>query len=602
MPLLALIIASALAALFLTLLLRTARQRRRERQQAEARLATERERAQVTLGSIADGVLSTDIAGHIDYLNPVAQRLTGWRLADAAGKGTPEVVRLVNEGSRKPLEDPLGICLAEGRDVSLGDDVTMIGADGTEFAVSGSVAPIRDRAGSTTGAVMVFRDISQERHMASQIEYQATHDPLTGLINRAELESQLTHALHTARFHQREHALCCLDIDQFSLINDNCGHLGGDELLKQLGQLLRSRVRGNDVLARPGGDEFTILLLNCGLQEAEKVATELREIVTQYRFVWERKTFEVTASVGVVPVQARSGTVSDILAAANSACYMAREQGNKRAYVYRPDEIAIAHRHGEMQWLHRIYEALEEERFILYAQRLAPVAPEPELPPGRELLLRMTDDSGEVLGPESFLPAAERYGLMESIDRWAVRATFVGLARNPDRRAGLFCLNLSAQALSADGFADYVDSELRRSGADAARVCFEIAETAALVDPSATAAFIRRLRKHGCRIALDDFGGGVSSFVYLKSLDVDMLKIDAQLIRGMLSDPVDAAMVESIIRIGALMGLKTVALGVDTPPLLERLRLLGIDYAQGAAVEAARLFVKGRAQIEYERT
>jgi len=595
--LLSLVVASALAALFLTLLLRAGRLRQRERRQAEARLVAERERAQVTLSSIGDGVVSTDVSGRVDYLNPVAERLTGRHLDDALGRPASEVVRLFGEDGDKPLEDPLGACLAEGRPVSLEDEVTMAGPDDTVFAVNGSVAPIRDRDGATTGAVMVFHDVSRERRMASQIEYQAKHDPLTGLINRAELEAQLTHAVHTARFHHREHALCHLDIDQFNLINETCGHAGGDELLRQIGQLLRSRVRGNDVLARLGGDEFAVLLFNCSLQEAEKVGGTLREIAAQFRFVWERMTFELSVSVGVVPVQARSGTVSDILAAADSACYMAKEQGRNRVHVYQPDEIAIAHRHGEMQWLHRVYEALEEERFVLYAQRIQPLRHGSELPPGRELLLRMIDENGRVLPPSAFVPGAERYGLMESIDRWAVRAALTRLARSPDAHEGFFSLNVSGQALAAEGFVDYVESELRRSGANAARLCFEISETAALTNPAATTAFIHRIRERGCRVALDDFGSGASSFLYLKNLPVDVLKIDAKLVQGMTGNPVDAAMVESLNRIAGLMGLETVAQGADSPATVQRLRILGVDYAQGAAVQPAELFVKGRARI-----
>lgn len=599
-PLLSLVIASALAALFLTLLLRASRLRQSERRAAKARLVAERERAQVTLSSIADGVVSTDVSGRVDYLNPVAERLTGWRLDDALGRPGSDVVRLFGADGNQPLEDPLAACLSEGRPVSLEDEVTMAGPEGTVFAVNGSVAPIHDREGATTGAVMVVHDVSQERRMASQIEYQAKHDPLTGLINRSELEAKLTHAVHTARFHHREHALCYLEIDQFNLITETCGHAGGDELLRQVGQLLRSRVRGNDVLARLGGDGFAVLLFNCGLQEAEKVAGTLREIAAQFRFVWERMSFEVSISAGVVPVLARSGTVSELLAAADSACYMAKEQGRNRVYLYQPDEIAIAHRHGELQWLHRIYEALEEERFVLYSERIQPLRQGQgmDLPPGRELLLRMTDENGRLMSPSAFVPGAERYGLMESIDRWAVRAALTRLAQNPDAGEGFYSLNLSGQALAAEGFCDYVESELRRSGADAARMCFEISETAALANPTVTMAFIHRVRERGCRVALDDFGSGASSFMYLKSLQIDMLKVDAKLIRGMTGNPIDAAMVESLNRIAGLMGLDTVAQGVDTPGTLQRLRTLGMEYAQGSAVQPAELFVKGRARIE----
>ncbi|HYU34938.1 MAG TPA: EAL domain-containing protein [Thermoanaerobaculia bacterium] len=558
-----------------------------ERKLAEEALAQEKERAQVTLASIGDGVIRTDAAGVIDYLNPVAERLTGWSAAEASGQPVLSVFNVVDETTGRPVPNLVERCLQEGQVVELPGYSLLIRRDGGEAAIRDSVAPIRDRHGRITGTVLVFKDVTLLRGMEREMVYLARHDPLTGLINRREFERRLQHCLTTAREEKRLHALFYLDLDEFKVVNDTCGHLAGDEMLKQVTGLLKSRLRKTDTLARLGGDEFGVLLEDTQPDRARAVGLGLRTAVQQFRFSWQERIFEIGVSIGFVPLTPETADMAHALSAADAACYVAKENGRNRMHEYQPDDSALAERYGEMQWVHRIHKAFAEHRFCLYHQPIMPLSAAFQAEPRLcEIFIRMIEEDGRLASPAAFIPAAERYHLIGSIDRWVVHAAFVSLACRALSHEDdtCFAINLSGQSLGDDAFLEYVLEEIEVTGVLPRRVCFEITETAAVENLEQAVAFIRVLKSHGCRFVLDDFGSGLSSFAYLKNLQVDYLKIDGTFVRDMVGSPVQRALVESIHQIGQVMGIRTIAESVENRASLEMLREIGVDYVQGFGV------------------
>jgi diguanylate cyclase (GGDEF)-like protein/PAS domain S-box-containing protein len=554
-----------------------------ERKLTEEALAQEKELAQVTLASIGDGVVRTDAAGVVDYLNPVAERLTGWSAEEACGQPVTRIFQVVDEGTGKPLPNAVERCLAEGRVIEHSGYSMLVRRDGREFAIRDSVAPIQDRQGRTTGSVLVFKDVTQLRGMEREMIYLARHDPLTGLINRRELEKRLQHSLDTAAEDGREHAFFYLDLDEFKVVNDTCGHLAGDELLKQLTALLRSLLRKTDTLARLGGDEFGVLLEDATLPDARELGERLLAAVRQYRFGWQERIFEIGVSIGLVPITADSGDMARVLSAADAACYVAKESGRSRMHEYQPDDSALAERYGEMQWIYRIHKAFAEHRFCLYRQSIHPLTGDGSEPPLCEIFIRMIDEDGRIASPAAFIPAAERYHLIASIDRWVIHAAFVTLACGTLSHGDTtrFAINLSGQSVGDDAFLDYVLGEIEATGIAPERIFFEITETAAVGNLTKATHFIRVLKELGFRFVLDDFGSGLSSFAYLKNLQVDFLKIDGAFVRDMMGSSVQRALVESIHQIGKVMGIRTIAESVEDRPTLDILRQIGVNYAQG---------------------
>lgn len=558
-----------------------------ERKKTEDTLFREKERAQVTLQSIGDAVITTDAEARVDYMNPMAEQLTGWTVAEAMGQPLRRVFNAVHESTREPLECLATLALREQSTVELTRNTALIRRDGVEFSIEDSTAPIRDRSGRVIGAVLVFHDVSHARVMANQIAYQARHDALTGLINRREFEAALKQALESAHNDNRQHALCYLDLDQFKVVNDTCGHIAGDELLKQLAGHLQESVRGNDILARLGGDEFGVLLEGCPPDKAWGIADGLRTVAKEFRFAWQGKSFDVGASIGLVPINQDSGSLAELLSAADSACYVAKDEGRNRVHVYQPDDRALTRRRGEMQWVTRIHQALEENRFCLYYQTMRPLNGDADAGIHFEVLLRMQTREGQLVPPMAFIAAAERYNRMVTIDRWVVRAAFDFLRRHAaagHAPLATCAINLSGQSLCDGPFLDFVADQLQRADINPAQVCFEITETAAVTHLSRAMRFIATLKGMSCRFALDDFGSGLSSFGYLKNLPVDYLKIDGAFIKDMADDPIDHAMVESINQIGHVMHIQTIAEWVEDETLLNAVRGLGIDFAQGYAV------------------
>jgi diguanylate cyclase (GGDEF)-like protein/PAS domain S-box-containing protein len=554
-----------------------------DRKRAEQALYEEKERALVTLHSIGDAVITTDAAGLIEYLNPVAEALTGWTLSEARGRPLDEVFHIVDESTGQPATNPALRCLAEGRSVSLSGHCGLVSRSGRRHAIQDSAAPIRDRAGQVFGAVLVFSDVTEARRLSQAISYQASHDALTGLVNRAEFERRLRQTIEMAREEGSRHALCYLDLDQFKLVNDTSGHVAGDELLRQLGTRLRDHVRQRDTLARLGGDEFGVLVEHCSVADAVRVANGLRGAVESFRFLWEDRSFNVGVSIGLVPIDAGSGDFVTVLSAADAACYVAKEQGRNRVHVYQGDDAELARRHGEMQWAARLPQALEQGRLLLYAQRIVPLGEEEDDTAHYEVLLRMRGEDGGIILPTAFLPAAERYGLAPKLDRWVVGAVLQCLAADARRleKLRLCSINLSGHSLGDEGFLPFVIEQLQRSRVPPDKLCFEITETLAIANLTNATHFIRALKAEGCRFALDDFGSGLSSFAYLQNLPVDYLKIDGHFVRDVAGGGVGFTFVRSINEIGHVMGKKTIAEFVEDTATLERLREIGVDYAQG---------------------
>jgi diguanylate cyclase (GGDEF)-like protein/PAS domain S-box-containing protein len=555
-----------------------------ERKRAEQSFYEQKERAEVTLQSIADAVITTDRSGTIDYVNPIAEKLTGWSAAEACRRHVTEVVKLVAEGSQQPIEDPVSRALETGTPLGLADQTALVSRRGLEVPIQATVAPIRDRQGQTAGAVMVFSDVSRERRMKRLLSYQAAHDALTGLINRREFETRLNAALESARAnHQVRHAMVYVDLDQFKVVNDTCGHPAGDQLLRQVTGLLQTRVRANDVLARLGGDEFGVLLEHCLPEQALRIADALRQAIRDLRFHWGASTLQIGASIGIVEINRHTESVATLLSAADIACYAAKDGGRNRVQVY--DPASASARHREMRWMARLVNARDEGRLDLVFQPIVQIAGLAGARPHYELLLRLLDENGATVLPDEFIPAAERYNLMPSLDRWVVEKVLRDIV--PSTREGVeeaaftVAINLSGTTLSDPSFLEFLIDSLEAHEPTPGALCFEVTETAAITNLGHASYLMREMASRGCLIALDDFGSGLSSFNYLRTLPVHYLKIDGQFVQNVASDPIDRSMVEAIVQIGRAIGIETVAERVETPEVLETLKRIGVGYAQG---------------------
>lgn len=557
-------------------------------------LQQEKERAQITLESIGDGVITTDVDGAISYMNPAAEALTHWNSAQAQGLPLAALFNLLDDNAQ-----PDGFTLIEHivkGQLSGGSEhsKTIQRLDGSTVSVTLVGAPIRS-GGKVTGAVLVLHDMTQERQYIANLSWQATHDALTGLANRREFEFRLEQVLHpAAQQYGGRHALMFLDLDQFKLVNDTCGHAAGDELLRHICALLQSDLREGDTLARLGGDEFGILLENCPAAVAEKIAESLRHTVQSLHFVWKGRPFMTTVSIGLVHLGHTPTTLETSLRAADMACYMAKEKGRNRVQVYHADDSELSLRFGEMAWVQRLHMALEENRFCLYAQEISPLGQTDGGDGHIEILLRLHDEAGRIILPDSFIPAAERYGLMTSLDRWVVENVFKIIARclheRPGRPMAMCAINLSGITIGDDDFLGFLREKFHTYAIPPGMICFEITETSAIANLGSAIRFINELKALGCQFSLDDFCAGMSSFAYLKHLPVDFLKIDGSFVKDMLDDPINRAMVEVINHIGHVMGKRTIAEFVETPQIEQALLEIGVDYAQGYLIERPQLF------------
>jgi diguanylate cyclase (GGDEF)-like protein/PAS domain S-box-containing protein len=555
-----------------------------EQRQLAASLADQHELLRVTLRSIGDGVITTDSAGRVKWLNPVAERLTGWRTEEAAGRPLCEVFNILNEDTREPVASPVDVCLAEGRIVGLANHTLLLSREGGEYGIEDSAAPIRNERGEVLGVVLVFHDVSEQRRLSGEMSYRASHDVLTGLVNRSEFETRLRWLLHMAHADQSENALLYIDLDEFKIINDTCGHAAGDQVLRQVARLLAEVVRASDTLARLGGDEFAIILDHCSAKQAFLLAQRICDRMESFRFTHEERRFRIGASIGLVPVDERWTTTEAIMQAADSSCYAAKEAGRNRVHCWFDSDRSMHARRGEMQWTERLEQALEENRFVLFAQRIQPLDHRHD---GihAEVLLRLMEKDGSLVAPGAFLPAAERYHLAPRIDRWVLQRALTWMQGLPAPLPGVvdtICVNLSGQSVGDRAFHNWAIELLTEAGARTrARLCLEITETAAITNLADAASFVGKVRALGVRVALDDFGSGAASFGYLKNLAVDFLKIDGQFIRDLINDRLDEAAVRCFADVARVAGLRTVAECVDDPDVLQQLRSMGVNFAQG---------------------
>ena len=560
-----------------------------QRKSLDLSLSRSKREAQYTLESIAEGVITTDNDGLIDYMNLAAEGLVGTSRDDAAGHKIAELFMLVDDTDRRPLGDPVDRCLSMRRRVNMGRRAVMVTQDGEqEHSVELSASPIRGPGDSISGAVVVFHDVAELRGLTRKMSYQATHDALTGLINRREFERRLDEAMDSAHSEKAVHMLFYMDLDRFKAVNDSCGHLAGDNMLREVATLIREQVRDSDFVGRLGGDEFGALLMGCPIDKATQIASDICNAVADYRFVWKDKIFNIGISIGLVEISHVSGTVQDVMSAADSACYVAKQEGRGKVHIYSARDEAIARERGDIQWLRELQSALHDGGFELAVQPIIAMHSRVESGPSLEVLVRLPEGQGRTTDTADFLRPAERYQLMPQIDPWVVDATLSAIAGGEIRLAGRrsCAINLSGQTIADESFLGFVVDALDHSGVAPGSICFEVTEKAILANVQHAQRFIEVLHGIGCEFSLDDFGSGMGSFASLRHLPIDYLKIDGLYTRNLRTDEVNQEMVAAMIKLARTMQFRVVAEQVEQQEDFDWLRDVGVDYIQGHFVES----------------
>jgi diguanylate cyclase (GGDEF)-like protein/PAS domain S-box-containing protein len=558
------------------------------RKSMEVSLSRSKRQAQYTLESISEGVITTDNDGRVDYMNRAAETLIGANRDDVTGHRVGELFTLVDDADRRPLGDPVERCLAMRRRVNMGRRAVLVTADGEhEHSVELTASPVRGPSNSISGAVVVFHDVSELRGLTRKMSYQATHDPLTGLINRREFERRLDDAMDSAHSEEAVHMLFYMDLDRFKAVNDSCGHMAGDNMLREVAALIKDQVRDSDFVGRLGGDEFGALLIGCPIEKARQIATDICNAIADYRFVWKDKIFNIGISIGLVEISHTSGALQDVMSAADSACYMAKQQGRGQVHVYSARDEAVARERGDIQWLRQLQTALHEDGFMLAVQPIIAMRGKAESGPAVEVLIRLSDDRGRSNDSAEFLRPAERYQMMPQIDRWVINAALVAISggeiKLPANRS--CAINLSGQTLGDEAFLGFVVDALDHSGVSPSAICFEVTESAILSNVQHAQRFIEVLHGIGCEFSLDDFGSGLGSFSSLKHLPVDYLKIDGTYTRNLQTDVVNQEMVAAMIKLARTMEFKIVAEQVEQQEDFDWLRDIGVDFVQGRFVD-----------------
>src|SRR5574340_271197 len=553
------------------------------RQQAAQALRASEARFRMLLESAGEGIYGLDTEGRCIFVNDAALEMLGFTRDELLGQPThPHIHHSLSDGTPYPVEEcPIYEAFRTGV-AQRGMLEPLWRKDGSMMIAEYSSYPLRE-GDDISGAVLVFRDVTESQALADQLAWQASHDALTGLVNRQEFERRLAHILESARRDGAAHALCYLDLDRFKVVNDTCGHAAGDELLRQISALLQGRMRQRDTLARLGGDEFGILLEHCPADLALRLALELRDAVRDFRFSWQGRSFSLGVSIGIAPLTASIDTAAAAMSAADAACYVAKEQGRNRAHLYHADDANLAEHRSQMLWVQRLTQALDEDRFRLYCQPIVPLSAGSSGRPHHEVLLRLQEPDGQLVEPMAFMPAAERYNLMPAIDRWVLREVIRGCAvalRTAEPRP-LFAVNLSGRSLIDEHLPDYLRELLASHGVPGDMLCLEITEEAAVANLSRASQRIAEFKRLGCRVALDHYGSGMSVFTDLRSLPVDFLKIDGGFIRSLADDQVNRAVAEAINRVAHVMTIQTVAECTETDSVFTILKELGIDHAQG---------------------
>ena len=566
------------------------------RKSLEVSLSRSKRQAQYTLESISEGVITTDNDGRIDYMNLAAESLIGTNRDDASGHRIGELFTLVDDADRRPLGDPVERCLAMRRRVNMGRRAVMVSVDGEhEHSVEITASPVRGPSNSISGTVVVFHDVSELRGLTRKMSYQATHDPLTGLINRREFERRLDEAMDSAHAEEAVHMLFYMDLDRFKAVNDSCGHMAGDNMLREVAALIKDEVRDSDFVGRLGGDEFGALLIGCPIEKARQIATDICNAIADYRFVWKDKIFNIGISVGLVEISHASGTLQDVMSAADSACYMAKQQGRGKVHIYSARDEAVARERGDIQWLRQLQTALHEDGFALAMQPIIAMRGRGESGPTAEVLIRLSDSHGRPTASAEFLRPAERYQMMPQIDRWVINSTLTAISggdiKLPAHRS--CAINLSGQTLGDEAFLGFVVDSLDRSGVAPSAICFEVTESAILSNVQQAQRFIEVLHGIGCEFSLDDFGSGLGSFSSLKHLPIDYLKIDGTYTRNLQTDLVNQEMVAAMIKLARTMQFKVVAEEVEYQEDFDWLRDIGVDFVQGHFIEAPSMLGTG---------
>lgn len=549
-------------------------------------LVEQKEQVEVTLHSIGDAVISVDNKANVQYLNPKAEHLCGWPLKEAEGLPLQNVLHLFNSTTNAPLPNPFEPAFFKGETISSNLDAELLRRDGAAIGVDYTAAPMHSPNGDVNGGVLTLRDVSNERNMAQRLSWEASHDALTGLFNRREFTDRLEISLEKTQPDDIQHVVFFMDLDRFKNVNDSAGHAAGDQLLKGLSTILSEKVRPTDTLARLGGDEFALLLENCPMIQAQRIAATLLTAVEAYRFEYDSQLFTVGVSIGLAIVD---GTVScaEVLTRADTACYMAKEQGRNRVCTYQSSANNPTEKKRQADWITKINTALEEDQFVLYHQSYLALKKDSSNREYIEVLLRLRDTNGSLIQPSSFMPPAERYKLMASVDRWVIKKVFSLYHKLVQQRLGapLTCaINVSESALNTRDLIEFIRSQVLAHALPEHAICFEVTEATAVNNLARTAEFIQSCKTSGFLFALDDFGTGASSFNYLKTLPVDFIKIDGSFVKNIVQDPVNKTMAETINRIGHIMDIKTIAEYAESPAIIEVLRELEVDYAQGLGV------------------
>jgi diguanylate cyclase (GGDEF)-like protein/PAS domain S-box-containing protein len=564
------------------------------RHKVEDELSREKELAMVTLASIGDGVITTDTNGTVTYLNSVAESLTGWKNENARGQMIKLVLNVRYNIRQDIVGEQVDIMLGKDRGLKLSGSVILKSRDGREFTIKESISPIRDATNNTVGVVVIIHNVSETEKMTKLINYQTTHDMLTGVYNRVRFKEFLRNMMEEARHDKKEHIFCYIDIDRFKFFNSTLDTIAGDELLRHVSNLLKHGIRQSDVLGRIGGDQFGLLLSSCPLERAKELSEDLRQKISDSDFSWAGTNYKVSVSIGVVLINVFSDDIAGVMSAAHVACNLAKKRGGNRIHIWSPENEDIMRFHSDLFVLPIITRAIEEDRFRLYKQRIHPIGKTPVDAEHYEILIRMLGEDNQIISPAKFIPPAERYNLMPRIDRWVISKLFssykVDFNDQPSQLFAKYSVNLSASTLDDDDFLEFLIAKFEEYRIPPFMICFEITETAAISNFTRTNEFIRELKKLGSTFALDDFGSGWASFGYLKYLNIDFLKIDGSFVRDIVHDPIDFVLVETINHIGHVMGLQTIAEFVEDVHILRKLEEIGVNFAQGYGISMPEPF------------
>jgi diguanylate cyclase (GGDEF)-like protein/PAS domain S-box-containing protein len=534
------------------------------------------------LQSISDGIIATDMDLNVQFMNQVSEEITGVKEEEAKGKNLTRFLTLTEATSK---QDILSGVTSIGERSTFFNDVTLKNQMGQTLVLDGSITRIHEQANSTDGYLISLRDITELRRLSESLNYQSSHDSLTGLSNREEFAYKLGEILKNVKLIGGSHALIVLDIDRFKAVNDTCGTMAGDELLRQIASHIQTNIQRNDMSARIGADEFAIILMNCEPDDTISVGNRLQSAVQRQRFQWQSSAFPVTLSIGIVPIDRETGDIHSVLAAADDSCHISKEEGGNKMTVFQAQDTKFQRRRGDMEWIGKINQAVEENLFVLYYQPIDPLKPGSGQVPKLEILLRLINEDGSIAGPTDFIPAAERYNMMPQIDRWVLENSMRAFRVLSDQKSPLaeriFSVNLSGPSLLDEALIDTIMYHLNKYSLRASDFCFEVTETAAIQNLSYATRFINRLKLEGFTFALDDFGAGFSSFGYLRNLPVDYIKIDGSFVQNINESMVSYTMVDSINSIGHVMALKTIAEFVKSEAIRDKLIDLDVDFGQG---------------------